>query len=93
MLEAHVAAHEAVAAARWHLCVARFELALAGLTADPRVLAAAPFEALEADADFILRHGYTYSGHPAACTGALANLDIIEREGLLVEVTRLGARS
>lgn len=49
-------------------------------------------DALEADTDFILRHGYTYSGHPAACTGALANLDIIEREGLLTEVTRLGAR-
>jgi putrescine---pyruvate transaminase len=49
-------------------------------------------DALEADTDFILRHGYTYSGHPAACAGALANLDIIEREGLLVEATRVGAR-
>jgi putrescine aminotransferase len=48
--------------------------------------------ALEADADFILRHGYTYSGHPAACVGALASLDIIEREGLLDAATRLGAR-
>jgi adenosylmethionine-8-amino-7-oxononanoate aminotransferase len=28
------------------------------------------------------RHGYTYSGHPTACAVALANLDIIEREGL-----------
>ena len=49
-------------------------------------------DALEADTDFILRHGYTYSGHPAACAGAIANLDIIEREGLLTEVKRLGAR-
>ncbi|MDF2095944.1 aspartate aminotransferase family protein [Aquibaculum arenosum] len=32
-------------------------------------------------------HGYTYSGHPAACAVALANLDIIEKEGL-VERTR-----
>ena len=40
-------------------------------------------EALEADPSFILRHGYTYSGHPAACAAALVNLDIIEREGLL----------
>src|SRR5690625_18099 len=32
-------------------------------------------------------HGYTYSGHPAACAVALANLDILEREGL-VERTR-----
>ena len=28
-------------------------------------------EALEADPDFILRHGYTYSGHPTACAAAL----------------------
>jgi putrescine---pyruvate transaminase len=27
-------------------------------------------------------HGYTYSGHPVACAVALANLDVIEREGL-----------
>jgi putrescine---pyruvate transaminase len=29
------------------------------------------------------RHGPTYSAHPTACAVALANLDIIEREGLL----------
>jgi putrescine---pyruvate transaminase len=28
------------------------------------------------------RHGYTYSGHTTACTAALANLEIMEREGL-----------
>ena len=49
-------------------------------------------DALEADPDFILRHGYTYSGHPAACVGALANLDIIEREGLLDAAVDLGSR-
>ncbi|MGE6742962.1 aspartate aminotransferase family protein [Allorhizobium pseudoryzae] len=27
-------------------------------------------------------HGYTYSGHPAACAAAMATLDIFEREGL-----------
>ena len=31
-------------------------------------------------------HGYTYSGHPVACAVALANLDIIEREGLIDRV-------
>jgi len=31
----------------------------------------------------IFRHGQTYAGHPTACAVALANLDIIEREGLL----------
>jgi putrescine aminotransferase len=30
----------------------------------------------------VWRHGYTYSGHAAASAAALANLDIIEREGL-----------
>ncbi len=29
------------------------------------------------------RHGQTYSGHPTCCVAAQANLDIIEREGLL----------
>src|SRR6266545_885979 len=29
------------------------------------------------------RHGYTYSGHATVAAAALANLDIIEREGLL----------
>jgi putrescine aminotransferase len=31
-------------------------------------------------------HGYTYSGHPVACAVALANLQVIEREGLLARV-------
>ncbi|GAA4417065.1 aspartate aminotransferase family protein [Georgenia halophila] len=36
-----------------------------------------------------LRHGYTYSGHATAAAVALANLEIIEREGLLDEAARL----
>ncbi len=31
----------------------------------------------------MFRHGQTYSGHPTCCAAAHANLDIIEREGLL----------
>ncbi len=31
-------------------------------------------------------HGYTYSGHPVACAVALANIDVIEGEGLLARV-------
>jgi len=31
-------------------------------------------------------HGYTYSGHPASCAVALANIAIIEREGLVEKV-------
>jgi putrescine---pyruvate transaminase len=37
----------------------------------------------------MFRHGYTYSGHPSACAAGLANLDIIEREGLIDRVLRL----
>ena len=35
------------------------------------------------------RHGYTYSGHTTACAVALANLDVIEREGLVDRVAQL----
>src|SRR5438046_3782544 len=34
-------------------------------------------------------HGYTYSGHAAACAGALANLDILQRERLVERVAEL----
>src|SRR5439155_15859065 len=37
----------------------------------------------------VFRHGYTYSGHPAACAVAAANLDIIEREHLIERVRAL----
>lgn len=36
--------------------------------------------------------GPTYAGHPVACAVALANLDIIEREGLLARASETGAR-
>jgi putrescine aminotransferase len=36
-----------------------------------------------------LKHGYTYSGHATACAAAMANLDIIEREGLVDRVAGL----
>jgi len=35
-------------------------------------------------------HAYTYSGHPVCCAVALANLDIIEREGLIERAESLG---
>ena len=49
-------------------------------------------DVLEADPDFLLRHGYTYSGHPAAAAAALANIDIIENEGLVERANRIGER-
>lgn len=49
-------------------------------------------DVLEADADFLLRHGYTYSGHPAAAAAAIANIDLIESEGLCDRAVEIGAR-
>jgi adenosylmethionine-8-amino-7-oxononanoate aminotransferase len=43
---------------------------------------AEPF--LGTDRQFL--HGYTFGGHPVACAVALANLDIMENEGLLQNV-------
>jgi putrescine aminotransferase len=37
------------------------------------------------------RHGFTYNGHPTGAAVALANLDIIEREGLLARARESGA--
>ena len=34
--------------------------------------------------------GLTYSGHPVACAAGLKNIEIIEREGLLANATRVG---
>jgi adenosylmethionine-8-amino-7-oxononanoate aminotransferase len=48
---------------------------------------AAPF--FEPDAGRWFRHGYTYSGHAVAAAVALANLDLVETEGLLDEAARL----
>ena len=38
------------------------------------------------------RHGFTYNGHPVGAAVALANLDIIEREGLIERAATIGAR-
>jgi len=37
----------------------------------------------------VFRHGYTYSGHAGAAAAAMANLDIIESEGLVARVAVL----
>ncbi|MEE9298484.1 MAG: aminotransferase class III-fold pyridoxal phosphate-dependent enzyme [Acidimicrobiia bacterium] len=59
-------------------------LPLGGVIASPEV--ARPF--FEPDAP-MFRHGYTYSGHTTAAAAALANLDIMEREGLAERVLTL----
>jgi putrescine aminotransferase len=52
----------------------------------------APLDALESDATFLLRHGYTYSGHASVCAAGLKNIEIIERENLVERATHVGHR-
>ncbi len=42
--------------------------------------------------DVVLRHGGTYSGHPAACAAALANIAVLETEGLPERASVIGER-
>lgn len=56
------------------------------------VASAAVTEPFRAGAGEVLKHGYTYSGHATACAGALANLDLIEDEGLIGRAAALGER-
>jgi putrescine---pyruvate transaminase len=41
------------------------------------------------DGGAMFRHGATYAGHPACCAAALANLDVLEREGLVTRAKEL----
>jgi putrescine aminotransferase len=56
------------------------------------VVGEAVLDVLEADPDFILRHGYTYSGHPSACAAALANTAILLEEDLFSRVPAIAER-
>ena len=40
--------------------------------------------------NFILRTGYTYSGHPTSCAAGIANLELIENESLLDRASHVG---
>lgn len=62
-------------------------LPLGGVLVGPAVRAP-----LEADPTFVLRHGFTYSGHPTSCAAALANLRILEDEPLEERAEAIGAR-
>ena len=46
----------------------------------------------EAPADLKFMHAATYSGHPVCCAVGLANLAIIEREGLVQHAAEVGPR-
>jgi adenosylmethionine-8-amino-7-oxononanoate aminotransferase len=41
---------------------------------------------------FLLRHSYTYSGHPAACAAGIANIELIEAESLVERADHVGER-
>jgi len=60
---------------------------LSGVIVGPTVTAA-----LEANEGFLLRTGYTYSGHQLGCVAALKCIEITEREGLLQRATEIGSR-
>ncbi len=49
-------------------------------------------DALESDPGHLLRTGFTYSGHPAACAAGVACIEVTEADGLLGAATRVGAR-
>ena len=46
----------------------------------------------EAPADLKFMHAATYSGHPVCCAVGLANVAIIEREGLVQRASEIGPR-
>lgn len=60
-------------------------LPLGGVLVGPAVRAP-----LEADEAFVLRHGYTFSGHPATAAAALANIEVLENEALAVRALAIG---
>ena len=47
---------------------------------------------LESDPELVLRHGHTYSGHPAACAAGIAVLQILETEDLFARAGAIGKR-
>jgi adenosylmethionine-8-amino-7-oxononanoate aminotransferase len=59
-------------------------LPLGAVIAAPRV-----WEPFWAEGAGMWRHGYTYTGHASVSAAALANLDIIEREGLIARGAEL----
>ena len=61
-------------------------LPLSGVIASRRVC-----EAFE-EPGFVFRTGYTYSGHPASCAAGIANLELMDAEGLVKRANHVGGR-
>lgn len=47
-------------------------------------------DAFKGRPDGVLSHGQTYGGHPVACAVALANIELIENEGLVGRTAEVG---
>lgn len=47
-------------------------------------------DVLESDPEFLLRHGYTYSGHPTSCAAGVATLEVYEQDGLFERANVVG---
>jgi len=60
---------------------------LGGVVVGRRVL-----DVIEADHDFVLRHGFTYSGHPAACAAGIANIGVLQDDALFDRVPHIARR-
>lgn len=56
------------------------------------IISRAVADVLEADPEFIFRHGYTYSGHPTVAAAAVANIDVLADEGLVDRANHIGDR-
>ena len=54
------------------------------------ILGAAAHEPLATDPSFMLRHGHTYSGHPACTAAGLATLSLYEQDGLFERASLIG---
>lgn len=48
------------------------------------------WDVVSGDAAGVFQHGYTYSAHPIAAAAALANLALIERDGLIEQASARG---
>ena len=56
------------------------------------IISQALSDELVSDENVKLMHGYTYSGHPTAAAAAIANIQVIEDEGLVSAAQRIGQR-
>lgn len=57
------------------------------------VVSAAVAAELGTEDGAVLRHGYTYSGHPAAAAAGVANIELIDDEGLVDRANHVGKKT